>query len=136
MDDCLFCKIVARDGVPSYEVYEDADTYAFLDINPNNPGHTLVVPKAHYANLYDISDEALCSVMKAVRKIAPAIKKAVGATGINIAMNNERHAGQIINHAHLHIIPRFENDGYRHWPGHPYKDSEAEKVAGKIRAAL
>lgn len=136
MDDCLFCKIIAKGEVPSTEVYEDADTYAFLDINPNNPGHTLVVPKAHYTNLYDISDDALCAVMKTVRKIALSIKKAVGATGVNIAMNNERDAGQIIDHAHIHIIPRFKDDGFRHWPGTPYKDGEIEKVARKIRAEL
>lgn len=134
--NCLFCKIATKGEVPSSKVYEDADTYAFLDINPNNPGHTLVVPKEHFMNLFDISDEALCAVMKTAHLIAPAVKRAVNATGINIIMNNGRSAGQIVDHAHIHVIPRFSDDGYRHWPGTPYKDGEIEKVATKIRAEL
>ncbi|OGC80338.1 hypothetical protein A2943_01055 [Candidatus Adlerbacteria bacterium RIFCSPLOWO2_01_FULL_51_16] len=135
MNDCVFCKIVAAE-IPSEKVYEDADTLAFLDIKPNSPGHTLVIPKKHSENLYDIDDHSLATVMRTVQRVAIALKKAVQAEGINIAMNNERAAGQIIFHPHLHIIPRFAEDGYRHWPKKDYKEGEAAAVAQKIRAAL
>lgn len=133
--DCLFCKIVAGE-IPSHTVYEDADTMAFLDIHPNNPGHSLVIPKRHSENLYDMDDHALAAVMRAVQKVARAIKAAVQADGVNIAMNNETAAGQVIFHPHMHVIPRFAEDGYKHWPQRTYKEGEAEEIAKKIRSAL
>lgn len=133
--DCLFCNII-KGAEPASKIYEDEHTYAFLDINPTNPGHALVVPKEHAVNIYDISDDALCSVMKTAKKLAPVIKKAVGADGVNIMMNNERAAGQIIDHAHVHIVPRFNDDGFRHWKGVSYKEGEIEQMAEKIRAQL
>jgi len=131
MDDCLFCKIIAG-KIPSQKIYEDDETFAFLDINPVNPGHTLVVPKKHSVNLYEIEENDWLAVMKTIKMLAPKIKEGVGADGINIEMNNEKAAGQIVFHTHVHIVPRIDDDGFRHWPGTPYKDSEAEKVAEKI----
>lgn len=136
MEDCLFCKIVKQDEVPSSKIYEDEDVYAFLDIRPTNPGHTLVVPKQHFVNLYDMSEESLYQVMSVVKKLAPKIKEAMGAGGINIHMNNDPAAGQVIFHSHIHIIPRFENDGHRLWGGKPYKEGEMDKVAQKILKEL
>lgn len=133
--NCIFCKIIAKE-IPSHVVYEDDDTLAFLDIHPNNPGHTLVVPKKHSENLYDMDDHHLAAVMRTAQKVAIAVKKGVGAQGINLAMNNEEAAGQVIFHPHLHIIPRFTEDGYRHWPKRDYKEGEAETIAEKIRAAF
>ena len=118
------------------KIYEDKDTFAFLDINPVNPGHTLVVPKKHSNNLFDMRDMEICAVMKTAKKLAGAIKEAVSADGINIEMNNDSAAGQIIFHAHLHIVPRFKGDGFKHWPGTPYKDGEDITVAGKIKKKL
>ncbi len=135
MGDCIFCKIV-RGEVPSNKVYEDQDTIAFLDIRPNNPGHSLVIPKKHSENLYDMDDHALAAVMRSAQKVAIAVKKAVNADGINLAMNNESAAGQVVFHPHLHVIPRFAEDGYRHWPQKAYQAGEAEAIAEKIRAAL
>lgn len=135
MTDCIFCKII-RGDIPAHKVYEDADTLAFLDIKPNNPGHTLVIPKVHSQNLYDMSDHSLAAVMRTAQKVAVAIKKAVGADGINLAMNNESAAGQVVLHPHVHVIPRFAEDGYRHWPQKQYKEGEAEVIAAKIKAAL
>ena len=132
---CLFCKIASGE-ISSEKVYEDAHTFAFLDIRPNNPGHTLVIPKAHAPNLYEISEESLSATMAVVKKVAIAAKKAMGADGINIAMNNDPAAGQVIFHAHVHVIPRFADDGYRHWPQKSYKEGEAAEVASKIRAHL
>ena len=136
MDD-LFLKIISGD-IPSSKVYEDEHTFAFLDINPVNHGHTLVVPKEHYRNVVDISVEAWARVMKTVRVLAPAIQKAVGADGINIVMSNGAAAGQDVFHAHVHIIPRFANDNAHNGFVHrTYETDEAkEVVAEKIRNAL
>lgn len=134
MDD-LFLKII-KGEIPSHIVYEDAHTFAFLDINPVNPGHTLVVPKEQYENIYDIPEDLWCALMSTVKKLAPAIKTATRADGINIEMNNGSAAGQMVFHTHIHIVPRYKNDGFTHWPGTPYKDKEAEQITLKIKESL
>lgn len=133
--DCIFCKI-ARNELSAERVYEDEKTLAFLDIRPNNLGHTLVIPKHHSTNMQDIAEEDAQALMRTVRTLTPAIKKAMGAEGVNIVMNNDAAAGQIIFHTHFHLIPRFSDDGYRHWEKKDYKDGEMEKTAEQIRAAL
>ena len=134
--DCLFCKIISGE-IPSAKVYEDEYSFAFLDINPINPGHTLLVPKRHFANLYETSDETLKELTPIIKKLAIAVKKAVSADGINIGMNNDPAAGQLVFHAHFHIIPRHLEDGFRHWRGkRAYKDGEINQVAEKIKASL
>lgn len=125
--DCLFCKIVTGE-VPSHKVYEDESTFAFLDIHPINRGHALVIPKAHYRNIYDIPKDAFGELMQTVKLLAPKIKQAVGADGINIGMNNDEAAGQLVFHLHAHIIPRFINDGHAHWHGNPYQSGEMETM--------
>jgi histidine triad (HIT) family protein len=132
MPDCIFCKIIKRE-IPADVVYEDENVLAFLDITPINPGHVLLIPKEHYENLYDLPDKELTQLAPIIKKLAIAIKKGVGAEGINIGMNNERPAGQLVSHAHFHIMPRFSNDGFHHWHGQPYKESESRKVASKIK---
>jgi len=133
MNDCIFCGIVAG-KIPAQVVYENANSIAFLDIKPNNPGHTLVIPKEHTENIYTMQEKTACEIIKSVKHLAPIIKKAVEADGINIAMNNERAAGQVIFHAHVHIIPRFNEDGLKHWRTIGYKSGEAETIAEKIRS--
>lgn len=134
--DCLFCKII-RGEIPSAKVYEDKHSFAFLDINPVNPGHTLFVPKKHFTNLYETPDETLKEITPTIKKLAVAVKKAVSADGINIGMNNDSAAGQLIFHAHFHIIPRHAEDGFRHWRGkRAYKDGEMNQTAEKIKANL
>lgn len=132
MSDCVFCKIM-KGEIPADKVYEDNEFLGFLDITPINPGHVLLIPKAHYENLYDLPDEVLIKMAPLIKKLAIAVKKGVSAEGINIGMNNEQPAGQLVNHAHFHIMPRFSSDGFRHWKGAPYKDNEAPNVAGKIK---
>ncbi|MEK7148434.1 MAG: HIT family protein [Patescibacteria group bacterium] len=133
---CLFCKIVAGE-IPAEKVYEDDTVLAFLDIHPVNIGHTLVIPKEHYANLYDTPDKTLAQIMTVVKKLGIAIKETVSADGINIEMNNDSVAGQIILHTHLHIVPRFSGDGFTHWNGaRDYRDGEALKVSKKIKMIL
>ncbi len=133
--DCIFCKIV-RGEIAAYIVYEDLHTLAFLDIHPNNPGHTLVIPRIHSENIYTIEASDLDAIICTTQKIAKAVKKAVHADGINLAMNNESVAGQVVFHSHFHVIPRFADDGYKHWPQHSYKEGEAEVLTEKIKTAI
>jgi len=134
-EECIFCKIV-KGEVPSEKIYEDLDTFAFLDINPVNSGHALVIPKEHYKNLFDISSEAFSKVMETVRKMSPVIKKAVNADGVNIGISNERAANQAVFHLHIHIIPRFQNDGLKMFPAKKYKENESKEIAEKIKSLL
>lgn len=131
----IFEKIVAGE-ISCTKIYEDENTFAFLDISPNNYGHTLVIPKQAYKNIYEIPDTIGAHLFATVRKIAIAIKKAVEADGINIIMNNESAAGQIVFHAHIHIIPRFENDGGYHGKHLTYPEGKAQEIAEKIVANL
>ena len=134
--DCVFCKIIAG-GIPAEKVYEDDETLAFLDINPVSEGHTLIIPKDHFENIHTIPDEAWCRVMLAVKKVATAVRHATNADGINLGMNNEAAAGQIVMHAHIHVMPRHHDDGKALWVGKAYKTpEEAQTFAEKIKAEL
>ncbi len=135
MSDCLFCKIVAGE-IPTEKVYEDAYTFAFLDINPNNFGHTLVLPKEHSENIFDTSEEILRHMHASAQKIARALKQ-TGAEGINIISNNGPAAGQVIFHAHIHVIPRYRDDGFKHWAQKKYTDeTHMKKVGEDLRNAV
>ncbi len=132
-ENCIFCKIVKKQ-LPSNIVYEDENFLAFLDINPVNKGHTLVIPKKHKKHLLEENDETLQEYLKVVKKVALAVKKATNAGGINIMNNIEKTAGQVIFHTHIHIVPRFENDGLKLWPGKPYeKEEEKKELETKIK---
>jgi len=110
MVDCVFCKI--RDGqIPSFKVYEDSRTLAFMDINPLNPGHCLVITKNHAATIFDVEVLDLQAAIAATKKLAMALKGAVQADGINILQANGAAAFQSVLHFHFHVIPRFNNDG-------------------------
>ncbi len=135
MEDCIFCKIVAGQ-LPAEKIYEDEETLAFLDIKPINPGHALVISKAHYRNILDLPESVWLAMMKTAYRLAPIIKEAAGAGGINISVNNERSAHQLVFHAHAHIIPRVLGDPYKAWLGKEYADGEKKIVAEKIRANL
>lgn len=127
MERSLFSKIIAGE-IPSQKIYEDEYTYAFLDIKPVTPGHTLVIPKIQTDDLFTISAENWRYVMQTVYKIAPAIKQATSADGMNIIMNNRPAAGQLItDHAHVHLIPRHEDDGL---PRHllPQREATSEEL--------
>jgi len=132
MNDCLFCKIINGE-IPSEKIYEDEHSFAFLDHNPVNPGHTLLVPKEHSRNILDASEETLKNIMPALKKISAAVKDGVSADAFNIYINNEPVSGQVIFHTHFHIIPRFENDGHKLWRGAPYKEGVEKEVAKNIR---
>ncbi len=135
-EDCVFCKIVTGD-IPATKIYEDSETLAFLDISPVSPGHTLVIPKDHFENIYTTPTELYCRIQMSVQKVALAVKQAVDADGINIISNNEAAAGQVINHSHVHIIPRHNDDSLAHWPHIQYKtEQEISDTAEKIRKEL
>ncbi len=97
--------------IPSEEVYSDGDFLAFLDINPRNPGHTLVIPKKHYNTIFEMPDSEVGNLLRMVKKIAIAVKRGTNADGISIGQSNDRAAGQVIPHVHFHVIPRFLNEG-------------------------
>jgi len=135
MKDTIFAKII-RHEIPADIVYEDTDTLAFLDITPVNPGHTLVVPKKPVKNIFDADDATLAALMRTVRKVALALRDTLGAKGVNISINNESAAGQLVFHFHAHVIPRFAHDGFKHWHGTPYPPGESAKIAEKLRVKL
>jgi histidine triad (HIT) family protein len=107
---CIFCQI--RDGqIPSTRVYEDAKTLAFMDVNPVNDGHLLVIPKAHVETIFDISPVDLVAVSTTAKKVAEAIRQALHADGLNLFQSNGPAASQVVPHFHLHVIPRWKGDG-------------------------
>ncbi|MBP9856303.1 MAG: HIT family protein [Candidatus Pacebacteria bacterium] len=112
--DCLFCKIVAGE-IPSYKIFEDADFIGIVDIQPVNLGHALLIPKKHVINLLDMPADLLAKLGTHLQTLSQAVKEVVQADGVNVIMNNERAAGQLIFHQHSHIIPRFTNDGLEPW---------------------
>ena len=134
MENCVFCKIVTGE-IPSQKVYEDSETIAFLDINPVNPGHTLVIPKSHFDNIEEVPETVLCNVIMTVKKVGNALKKGLGIKGYNLQVNNDPIAGRIIPHIHVHIIPRREDDGLKLWPQGVYKEGESRQVADQIAKA-
>ena len=136
MDNCIFCKIVSGE-IPSSKIYEDENVLSFLDVNPVNEGHSLIIPKKHFENIYDLPDEILCEIIKVSKKLSIKIKESMGADGINVYMNNGITAGQQVPHAHIHIIPRLENDGFTYWHGKKsYSKEERNDAAEKISKAL
>ena len=108
--DCIFCKIAAGE-IPSVRVYEDDRVLAFMDINPLSEGHLLIIPKAHAATIYEITEDDFLAVMSATHKLADAVKKALNPDGINLLQLNGRAANQVVPHLHMHIVPRWSGDG-------------------------
>ncbi len=109
-DMCIFCKI-AKKEIPAKIIYEDDETMAFLDINPRNEGHALVIPKKHYVNLLEAPDNTLAELMRVAKLLCQRMKNKLNAKGFNIVINVEKVAGQEIDHLHLHIVPRYaENE--------------------------
>lgn len=135
MDECLFCKI-AKGETPSKKVYEDNETLAFLDINPANPGHTLVMPKKHSENIFDVGEAELHKTMDVVKVIATKLKENMNATGVNVVQNNGRHAGQLVSHIHFHVIPRYPEDNviitYKRVQ---MEEKDFDDIANKLTAA-
>jgi len=133
--DCLFCSIIAG-TIPVQRVYEDTDTLAFLDVHPVNPGHLLVIPKEHVADIRDVSDTALTAVMRTVKKMANLLTTSLHIEGVNVMQNSGRDAGQVVFHLHVHVIPRTSGDGHEQWHGSAYADGEWVSMGERLRSAI
>jgi len=134
--DCVFCKIVAGD-IPCHIVFQSRDTLAFLDIGPLADGHVLLVPQDHYETIIDLSPEMAAELAKTLRWLGKALLTVTGARGFNVLQNNGAVAGQVVNHVHFHLIPRFEGDGlgYR-WNAGSYVPGRGETLASAFQEAL
>lgn len=132
--DCIFCRIV-RGEIPCAKVYEDDAVLAFLDLGPIRPGHTLVIPKGHYANVLEMPVEQAPALLQALQKVGRAVMTATGATGFNVFQNNFPASGQAVFHVHWHVIPRVENDGLALWPQGSYPDQEVMRSTAAAIAA-
>ncbi|CAN5763922.1 hypothetical protein BH11PAT2_BH11PAT2_03210 [soil metagenome] len=128
-------KIIDRE-IPKDILYEDDDTIAFLDIAPTAPGHTLVISKKPCVNVFDTDEATWSTVMRTVLKMAPAVRDAVGAKGVQINSNHGAEAGQAVMHLHIHIIPRHDRSEFEFWPPQQYKDGQEKEIADKIRSQL
>jgi len=136
MDDCIFCKIISG-KIPCTKIYEDNEVLSFLDISPANKGHTLVIPKKHYETLNDIPEKEATKLMQTVQKIAKIIDKNLKPDGYNILMSNKPAAEQVINHAHIHVMPRYKTDNFKlSWTHKKYEEGEMEKVKEKLTKGL
>ncbi|MFA6307580.1 MAG: HIT family protein [Patescibacteria group bacterium] len=132
MEDCIFCKIV-KGELPSYKVYEDEDTLAFLDIYPTTHGHTLVIPKEHFKDMEEIPEEILQRLILTVKKIGKSLKESLAIEAYNICENNGQVAGQVVPHIHFHLIPRYKDDNLKPWPQTNYPEGKAEEILNKIK---
>jgi histidine triad (HIT) family protein len=108
-ETCIFCRII-KGEIPSYKVYEDERTLAFLDINPSAPGHTLIIPKVHVGQVEDLSREYSSALFDTMQKLVGRIQSAVGAPSSTIGVNNGPESGQEVPHVHIHVIPRSKGD--------------------------
>ena len=108
-DNCIFCKIAAGE-IPSATIYEDEDFRVILDIEPASKGHALILPKEHYANLYELPDELAAKVLVVAKKVIAQMTEIVGCDGYNVLQNNGEAAGQTVFHFHTHLIPRYKED--------------------------
>lgn len=137
--DCIFCKIIAGE-IPGAKVYEDDYVLAFLDISQVTEGHTLVIPKNHQENIYDLSEEDASHVFQAVPKVARALKKSFNLSGLNMLNNNGQFAGQSVFHFHVHLLPRYDNnDGFAaKWQTHAddYSPEKLQEIAQTIEGNI
>jgi histidine triad (HIT) family protein len=136
MDDCVFCKII-KGELPSHKIFEDNNFVAILDINPAAAGHTLLMTKKHYENIFDLDEELSDSVFTMTARICRTLKEVLRPDGINILQNSGIEAGQTVSHFHLHLIPRFANDGLKFaWKTKNLTDEEISSLLKRIKAEI
>jgi len=134
--DCIFCKIVAG-AVPCFKLFEDAETLAFMDINPVHDGHALVIPKDHYPTVFDIPPQAIAAAARTTAKLAKAVNEAVKPDGLNLIQANGPGAGQSVGHFHLHVFPRRIDDRVAiNWEPKPGDMAHIAEIAERIRGFL
>ena len=135
-DGCIFCMII-KGEIPSFTIYEDDATKAFMDINPLTPGHALVIPKFHTANIFEAPVDSLGPVMTTVGKVSRAVHRVIAPEGINILQANGAGAGQSVFHIHFHVIPRAADDGFTmNWPQVSGSMDDIGKMADVLRADI
>jgi len=133
---CVFCRIASH-GIPAAMVLETEQAVSFLDINPVNPGHALVVPRRHASSLLELTDEELHTLITMARRVAAAACGATGSRAFNILQNDGEAAGQVVPHAHLHVIPRSPKDGFSFgWRQLPYGEGELAALQQAVRQRL
>ena len=133
---CIFCAIAAGEA-PAERVYEDELTMAFLDANPASDGHTLVIPKRHAENLFELDDADAAAVWTTVRHVARGVRDAMAADGLNLFQSNGRAAFQSVFHVHVHVVPRWSGDAIRlPWIPRPGDPGRMAEVAERLRDAL
>ena len=133
-ENCIFCKIIAGE-IPSKTIYEDEEFKVFLDVNPASKGHVLVIPKEHYADLYEIDEEVAARAMKLVKKLAGHMKAVLNCDGLNLVQNNGVVAGQTVFHFHMHLIPRYENAKNKDiltWSHETFSAEEMEELRASL----
>ncbi len=135
MSDCIFCRIIAAE-LPSRRLYEDDEVIAFLNIHPIQPGHALVIPKVHVETLLDAPVPVLARWIEVTQRVARALQQATGCPGFQLGQNNGKAAGQEVPHLHMHIIPRYENDGLAERHGQPVDAVQADALMAKVQALL
>jgi histidine triad (HIT) family protein len=123
--DCVFCQIIKKES-PANFVYEDDHVVAFLTNRPVNEGHTLVVPKKHYENIYEVPDDEIAHLFKVVKQVSVAVRDTMAADGIRVVQNNGSAAGQVIFHFHVHVIPMKPHEGFVH--GKAYRDHSQARL--------
>ncbi|MCR4261096.1 MAG: HIT domain-containing protein [Candidatus Colwellbacteria bacterium] len=130
---CVFCSIISGE-IPSYKLYEDEETLAFLEIDPSSPGHALIIPKKHVEDFMDLDNKLMVPVMGSVQKVAKMIEKALGADNFTIGVNSGKIVGRHVEHVHVHVIPRFPNDEGHYIQGVVSRSSKEtlEEVRDKI----
>jgi len=134
--DCIFCKIIAGE-IPSFKLYEDDNSFAFMDINPASEGHALVIPKEHAANVYEVSDNAITSTVTTAKKVAAAVNKTLQPQGLNLIQCNGPAAAQSVMHFHMHVLPRSEHDDLKlNWGITPGDMDAIGELSERIRQNL
>lgn len=131
-ENCIFCKIAAGE-IPSTTIYEDDDFRVILDIEPASKGHALILPKEHYANLYELDDELASKVLLVAKKVVTKMTDILGCEGYNIVQNNGEVAGQTVFHYHMHLIPRYQDDQVKiGWTLGSLTDEDKEEIKRKM----
>ena len=131
-ENCIFCKIAAGD-IPSATIYEDADFRVILDIEPASKGHALILPKEHYANLYELPEELAAKVLVVAKKVVSAMTEVLGCDGYNVLQNNGEVAGQTVFHYHMHLIPRYKEDQVNiKWKPGALKEEWKDEILAKM----
>ena len=133
-ENCIFCKIINGD-IPSAKVYEDEDFVIMLDIGPATFGHVLILPKEHYANLFEMPEELLAKAVKLAKSFGEKLVKALHADGMNVVQNNGLAAGQTVFHFHMHLIPRYEGDSVGElWTPGSLTEEDREEIIHKLKS--